>query len=43
MRQWENRCADSGINLACDSVICNDAPDDDAREACRALGKTIAE
>ena len=30
MRSWESRCSDGGANLACDSVICNEAPDDDA-------------
>ena len=30
MRSWEERCGDDGVNLVCDSVICNEAPDDDA-------------
>ena len=29
-------------NLACESVICNEAPDDDALAACRELGASLA-
>ena len=43
MRTWEDDCAGAGITLAADSVICNDAPDDEALEACRALGETLAQ
>ena len=42
MRNWEQTCTDDGAVLACDSVICNEAPDDDAVEACKALGKSLA-
>ncbi len=42
MREWETRCSSDGAVLACDSVICNDAPDDDALEQCKALGKALA-
>ena len=42
MRSWEDRCADSGAVLACESVICNEAPDDDAAAACRSLGAALA-
>lgn len=42
MRSWEQTCTDDGAVLACDSVICNEAPDDDAVEACKALGKALA-
>ena len=42
MRSWESRCSDGGANLACDSVICNEAPDDDALAACRELGASLA-
>ena len=38
MRNWEDRCREDGAVLACDSVICNDAPDDDAVASCKALG-----
>ena len=42
MREWETRCSSDGAVLACDSVICNVAPDDDALEQCKALGKALA-
>lgn len=42
MRSWEKDCDDVGINLVCESVICADAPDNMALEACRALGKALA-
>lgn len=42
MRSWEDRCADSGAVLTCESVICNEAPDDDAAAACRSLGAALA-
>ena len=42
MRSWEERCNDDGANLVCESVICNEAPDDDALAACRELGASLA-
>lgn len=42
MRSWEQDCADGGLTLACESVICCEAPDDAAAEACRALGRALA-
>ena len=42
MRTWEARCADKGITLATASVMANEAPDDDALAACRALGAELA-
>ena len=42
MRSWEARCNDDGANLVCDSVICNEAPDEEALSACRALGAALA-
>ena len=39
---WGERCSDDGANLVCDSVICNEAPDDDALTACRELGAALA-
>ena len=42
MRSWEERCSQDGANLAADSVICNDAPDDEALSECRALGAALA-
>lgn len=43
MRDWETDCGNCGINLVCESVTCCEAPDDAALEACRALGKALAE
>ena len=42
MRTWEARCAEKGIPLAAASVMANEAPDDDALAACRALGAELA-
>lgn len=42
MRTWEDTCRADGAVLACDPVICNDAPDDDALTACKALGAALA-
>ena len=42
MRNWEERCVGDGAVLACESVICNEAPDDDAQASCKALGKALA-
>lgn len=42
MRNWEDVCKADGANLVCDSVICNDAPDNDALAACKALGAALA-
>lgn len=41
MREWEKRCTDDGAVLACESVICQDAPDEDGLDQCRALGKAL--
>ena len=41
MRTWEARCKDDGAVLVCESVICNEAPDDKALDACKALGKAL--
>ena len=41
MRNWEDDCKDAGIELACDSVVCNDAPDEDAIAACKELGAAL--
>ena len=41
MRTWEARCAEKGITLAAASVTANEAPDDDAMAACRALGADL--
>ena len=42
MRNWEDTCKGDGAILTCDSVICNEAPDDDANAACTALGAALA-
>ena len=42
MRTWEADCRADGAVLAADPVICNEAPDDDALEACLALGRALA-
>ena len=41
MRNWEETCKNDGAVLATDFVICNEAPDDDAIEQCKALGKSL--
>ena len=42
MRTWEDTCQSKGAALACDSVICQETPDDDALDACRKLGEALA-
>ena len=42
MRNWEEDCKAAGAVLACESVTANDAPDDEAVEACKALGAALA-
>lgn len=42
MRTWEETCIGDGAVLACDSVICNEAPDDEADASCIELGKKLA-
>ena len=41
MRCWEDACGSAGAVLACESVICNEAPNEEALEACRALGGAL--
>lgn len=41
MRNWEETCISDGAILACDSVICNEAPDDGATASCKALGASL--
>ena len=43
MRSWESDCSDAGVSLACESVICCEAPDDATLDACREMGKLLAE
>ena len=42
LRSWEADCAAAGIELAAESVICADAPDEEALNACRTLGSAFA-
>ncbi len=42
MRNWEEDCKAAGAVLACESVTANEAPDDDAVAACKALGAALA-
>ena len=43
MRDWEDRMADAGaVVLNGEGLICQEAPDDDALEACEALGEQLA-
>ena len=42
MRTWAADCEDAGCNLADEPVIACGAPEGDAADACRALGRTLA-
>lgn len=42
MRNWEETCIADGAQMACDFVICNEVPDDDAIDECKALGAALA-
>ena len=42
MREWEQTCLSNGAVLVCESVICNEAPDAEAIQACRQLGTALA-
>lgn len=41
MNTWEDDCKSLGANLIFDSIICNDAPDEEAHEKCEELGKVL--
>ena len=43
MRGWEKDCADAGLDLVCESVICCEARGAQTLNACRALGRKLAE
>lgn len=43
MNTWEEECRAASAVLAHDSVIANEAPDEDALEQCRDLGRTLAQ
>jgi flavodoxin short chain len=42
MRSWEAQTKEAGADLVTDPVIANEAPDDEALEACRKLGAALA-
>ena len=42
MRNWEEDAKSAGANLVTESVTANEAPDDDALAACKALGEALA-
>ena len=42
MRKWETNCKQAGAVLACESVICNEMPDDEGIQSCKKLGKVLA-
>ncbi len=42
MRNWEKTCKDDGAYLITDCVIANEEPDEEAKEACRDLGRALA-
>lgn len=41
MREWKSACEKAGAVLVCDFVICQESPDDSAKEACKELGKSL--
>ena len=43
MRDWEDRCKAAGAELVYECVMANEAPDETALEACRALGAALAQ
>ena len=42
MKIWEDTCICEGALLAYHSVICNEAPDGEAKEQCEAMGRALA-
>ena len=43
MRSWEDSCTQGGAMLSAASVICQEAPDEEAVTSCKALGRALAE
>lgn len=41
MRTWEDECRDCGAVIAAESVICQETPDEDVLQNCRALGAAL--
>ena len=42
MRNWEETCKSVGAELVCDSVICNETPDEEVLSACNELGGALS-
>lgn len=42
MRNWEETCRGDGAQLVMDGLICKEAPDRDAENDCKNLGKALA-
>ena len=42
MRSWEETCRGDGADLVSEGVTCLETPDDDALNACRELGASLA-
>ena len=42
MRTWEETCRGDGADLVSEGVVCLETPDDDALNACRELGASLA-
>ena len=42
MRNWEEDCKAAGIELTGEGLMCNEEPDEEGLEACRALGASLA-
>lgn len=41
MRTWEETCICDGAVMACDFVICQETPDEEAESECKNLGKAL--
>ena len=41
MRTWEDACRDHGADLVCESVICQQAPDESQKAECHDLGASL--
>ncbi len=41
MRNWEEDCRSVGAILVCESVICQEAPDEDVLERCKKMGEAL--
>lgn len=42
MQTWEQECAAAGAVFAAESLMCHEAPDGEALENCKALGRALA-